>query len=146
MLRKKRQSTYRGKIKSKLNIYIFVYKTSVTIIWIFRRAKEPKISQNDKSIDDVDSPRKKSSCGKKKIFYRVVKGRKVSYEFNATYRTPSDSEWVSEIQIRPKSENESTRKKSKSEQSDSETEPEQQEEFDMFDIATAKLMSKQLQK
>ena len=104
------------------------------------------MSQNDKSVDDVDTLRRKSSSDKKKIFYRVVKGRKVSYEFNATYRTPSDSEWVSEIQIRPKSESESTRKKSKSEQSDSENEPEEQEEFDIFDIATAKLMSKQLQK
>ena len=108
--------------------------------------KEPRPSQNDKSTDEEDTPRKKSSSGNRKIFYRVVKGRKVSYEFNATYRTPSDSEWISEIQIRPKSENESTRKKSKSEQSDSEPEPEEAEEFDIFDIATAKLMSKQLQK
>ena len=116
------------------------------MIWIFRRVKEPRPSRNDKSRDDEDTSRKKSSSGNRKIFYRVVKGRKVSYEFNATYRTPSDSEWISEIQIRPKSENEGTRKKSKSEQSDSEPEPEETEEFDMFDIATAKLMSKQLQK
>ena len=83
--------------------------------------------------------RKKSEVqeGKEKIFYRQVKDGKVTYEFNATYRKPSDSGWVSEIE-RPKS-------KINRDRSKSEVDEEPKEKIDIFDVTSAKLIGDKLQ-
>ena len=74
-----------------------------------------------------------------KIFYREEKNGKVTYEFNTTYRKPSDSGWVSETQ-RPKSK--INRKRSRSDNSE---EPPVNVKLDIFDVTSAKLVGKDLQ-
>ena len=84
--------------------------------------------------------RKRSSgirTGSGELFYREVNGRHVSYEFNATYRKPSDSGWVSEDNSNH------TRPKSFRKKSDTESES-KIEKVDIFDIASAKRMSNAL--
>ena len=94
---------------------------------------------NRKGSHDVK--RKKESSVDKQIFYREVRNGKVSYEFNATYRKPADDEWVAEIE-RPKSTFE--RKRSQPLQ---DTGPIlEKERLSMYDVTTAKFMSKEIQK
>ena len=72
-----------------------------------------------------------------KIFYREEKNGKVTYEFNATYRKPSDLGWVSAAAAEQRAR---SRKRSQNEEPES---PEK-EKIDMFDITTAKMMGKEL--
>ena len=92
-----------------------------------------------KSVGSNEKSRKKSS-GSDEVFYREKKNGKVSYEFNATYRKPSDSGWVSEVRRKP-----SIEKKSKTSQPEIEN-VSIQEKYDIFDVTSAKLMSKEIQR
>jgi hypothetical protein len=92
-----------------------------------------------KSLGSYEKSRKKSS-GSDDVFYREEKKGKVSYEFNATYRKPSDSGWVSEISTK-------TAFSRKSKRSQPETEMVSvQQRLDIFDVTSAKIMSKEIQR
>ena len=82
------------------------------------------------------SENKDISKGGGKIFYREVKNGKVTYEFNATYRKPSDSGWISETQ-RP-------RTKINRAKSEGNEESPKKEKIDIFDVTSAKLAGKDL--
>ena len=79
---------------------------------------------------------KEEAKGGGKIFYREEKNGKVTYEFNATYRKPSDLGWISAAAAEQRTR---SRKRSQNE----EEEPEK-EKIDMFDITTAKMIGKEL--
>ena len=70
----------------------------MNIIGFILISRNPK--SRTKSLGTIEKSRKKSS-GSEDVFYREEKNGKVSYEFNATYRKPSDSGWVSETRIKP---------------------------------------------
>ena len=86
-----------------------------------------------KSSEGQDGSEKSGS----KIFYRTEKNGKVTYEFNATYRKPSDSGWVSETE-RPRS------KISRKHSQNNEPEKVEKEKIDIFDITAAKSIGKDL--
>ena len=104
-------------------------------ILILRNAKA-----RTESIGSTEKSCKKSSTSAEEIFYREEKNGKVTYEFNATYRKPSDSGWVSEVRRKP-----SIEKKSKTSQPEIES-VSIQEKYYIFDVTSAKLMSKEIQR
>ena len=110
----------------------------MNIIGFILISRNPK--SRTKSLGTIEKSRKKSS-GSEDVFYREEKNGKVSYEFNATYRKPSDSGWVSETRIKP-----DISWKTKKLQPEIEIVSNTQEKLDMFDVTSAKLFSKEIQR